>query len=117
MLFLDALGASLVALLMTKRGLAMILGGLSALLDQPPTGAMAQAIRSIVTNTIPENAVLGMRMRKGGSLLFVEVAVDEAAFSTVRHITERTETIRRALREIESPVDLTLVISRPANPQ
>lgn len=110
----DAIGASLVALLMIKRGLTMILRGLSTLLDQPPSTAIAQAIRSIVVSVIPEAEILGLRMRWGGKLIFVEVAINEMALSTVQHIAERTEAIRRALEEVGAPVDLTLVIGRPA---
>ncbi|MCR9138566.1 MAG: cation transporter [Alphaproteobacteria bacterium] len=106
----DAFGATLVALLMGKRGLSMIMKGLSTLLDQPPSAALSQAIRSKVTAIIPETDILGLRMRRGGKQIFVEVAIDGMAVSTVQHIAERSDTIRQALHTLDSPVDLTLVV-------
>lgn len=113
-LIFDAFGATLVAILMAKRGLSMIIQGLSTLLDQPPSEAMARAIRSSVTSVIPQTDILGLRMRRGGHQIFVEVAINELALSTVQHISERADAIRRTFRGIGAPVDLTLVVGRPA---
>lgn len=109
-LIFDAFGATLVAILMGKRGVSMIIRGLSTLLDQPPPAALAMAIRSSITAIIPETDILGLRMRRGGKQIFVEVAIDEMALSTVQHIAERSNSIRRALHNLEAPVDLTLVV-------
>lgn len=111
-LALDALGATLVALLMAKRGLKMIFAGLNSLLDQPPGRALAEAIRAAVLSAIPAGDISGMRMRMAGGVVFVDVAVESAAFGTVGHLAERIEAVREALADLPSPVDLT-VAPRP----
>ncbi|WP_163025743.1 cation diffusion facilitator family transporter [Chachezhania antarctica] len=110
----DAIGAVLVAFLMTRRGLKMVIAGISSLLDQPPDPDLAQSIRNAVARVVPPDALETLRMRRGGPVVYVDIVARPDAFNTVHDITSGAEEIRRALADLPDGVDVSLAVGASA---
>ena len=105
----DALGATLVVLLMLRRGIGMVLSGLASLFDRPAPHNEMTGLRTIVESTLPPGCLVGLRTRRGGDRLFVEVGVDAGAFATLENLNRHVKALERAFADLDGPVDLTVV--------
>lgn len=108
MLF-DAMGALIVTVVMLKLGLDMANSGISSLFDQPATPDELRIVRRAIEASLPADALAGVRTRRGGDRLFVEIAVHPAAIPTLGQIERLASALRDLIANDGVPVDLCVV--------
>ncbi len=105
----DGLGAILVVLLMLRRGIGMVLSGMASLFDRPAPHSEMTSLRQAIEATLPPGCLAGLRTRRGGDRLFVEVGVRVGAFDDLHGLSRHTAALKRAVSDFDTPVDLVVV--------
>jgi divalent metal cation (Fe/Co/Zn/Cd) transporter len=108
----DCLGAVFVGLLMTAAGLKMLWEGLLDLIDHPlhqkVEGAIAQML---LEHDLDAAELRGMRSRRSGRRVFVELTLDPVEAGSFEELRERLERVRRRLEARVGGLDLAIRLS------
>ena len=98
----DGLGAILVVLLMLRRGIGMVLSGMASLFDRPAPHSEMTSLRQAIEATLPPGCLAGLRTRRGGDRLFVEVGVRVGAFDDLHGLSRHTVALKRAVADFDT---------------
>lgn len=110
----DCLGAMFVALLMTVAGVRMVWEAVLDLTDHPVRGEVEEAITLLLFEQgVHARELRGMRSRRSGRRVFVELTLDPIEAGSFEELRERLERVRRRLEERVGGLDLAIRLSAP----
>jgi divalent metal cation (Fe/Co/Zn/Cd) transporter len=110
----ECLGAIFVALLMTVAGVRMLWQAVLDLIDHPLQGEVEESITLLLfEHGVDARELLGMRSRRSGRRVFVELTLDPIEAGSFQDLRERLERVRRRLEERVGDLDLAIRLSVP----
>jgi divalent metal cation (Fe/Co/Zn/Cd) transporter len=110
----DASGAIFVALLMMLAGVRMLWEAVLDLIDHPLRGEAEQAIAQLLLEQgIHAEELIGMRSRRAGRHLFVELTLDPSQANSVDDVRQRLARVQRSLEDRLDGLDLAIRLQVP----
>jgi divalent metal cation (Fe/Co/Zn/Cd) transporter len=110
----DCVGAIFVGLLMTATGVKMLWEALLDLIDHPLHQKVEKAIAQLLlAQDVHAGELLGMRSRRSGRQVFVELTLDPAEPRSFEDVRQRLARVRRGLEDRLGGLDLAIRLQLP----